>query len=206
MSYLFLYEFKSGVKWGPSQGVSDFDFKVLDNITVNYEYHALGFYSKPDDGHYLHKIAKVALDHELLRCGILQIDDDFKALTFRMRHEEFLIGQGVKLTEVYDNPDFEQILKDCPIITQYVDRSATKKEDSKYVTKVANAVAEVAYNVRLLNGALGDDFEEQFKDLAALCGEQIAEYKENIKNNASNLTKERKLIRKRLAAFKAKEL
>jgi hypothetical protein len=146
------------------------------------------------------------LDHELLRCGILQIDDDFKALTFRMRHDEFLTGDGIKLTEVYANPDFEQILEGCPIIAEYANRSATKKQDSKYVTKVANAVAEVAYNVRMLNGALGDDFEEQFAELAVLCDARITEYKENIKNSAGNLTKERKLIRKRLAAFKAKEL
>jgi hypothetical protein len=202
--YLFLYNYKSGSKWSPPNSSVYFDFPVLDDITTDYQYHYLGYNS--DSGHYLHKIARVAIDDDLVRNSILQIDDDYKALQFRMSHDNFLIGDEIQLAEIYDNPNFDLILADCPIIKSYVDRGATKREDSKYVTKVANAVGEVARNVKRLNGALGDDFEDKFSDLANICQTRISEYKENNKKSANALIKERKVIRTRLAMFKAKEL
>lgn len=178
---------------------------MLNTITVNYDYHHISYYKKSE--HYLHAIANIALDYELQSCGILQIDDDFKALELRMRHDEFLVDSDkVNLYDVYENPNFEEILDGCPILKTYADRGATKSGDTKYVTKVANAVAEVARNVRLLNGALGDDFETQFGDLAYLCNTRIAEYKETNRKNAAALVKERKVMRRRLLAFRAKEL
>jgi hypothetical protein len=205
--YLFLYDYKNGSKWCPPDlGGEIFDFKLLDRITTDYQYHFIDFNTKPGVGHCLHHIAKVAIDEDLMRCGILQIDDDFKAMELRLQHDNFLISNSIRLKEVYDNPNFEELLLDCPIIQKYVDRGTTKLRDSKYVTKVANSIAELAYNVKLMNGVLGDDFQEQFTSLAKVCKDRITEYKENNKNDAANLVKERKLIRKRLAVFKAKDL
>lgn len=207
MSYLFLYNHKSGSKWGPSDSPSYFNFEMLDQITVNYEYHYLSYHNvdTPGAGHYLHHIARVALDNDLLACGILAVDDDYEAMTLRFQHDNFMVND-LNLIAVYENPNFEEILADCPIVKSYADRGATRKADSKYVTKVANAVHEVAFSVSKLNGALGDDFEEQFGELAYLCNSRIAEYKETSRKNSAALTKERKLIRKRLEVFKAKDL
>jgi hypothetical protein len=204
MSYLFLYQYTDGTKWGPSESISHFNFKIIDEITTNAEYHYNSYYTKSK--HYLHAIANVALDYDLQGCGILEIEDDIDALTLRIRHDEFLIGDKVKLSYVYANPDFDEILDGCPLLKAYADRGATKRSDTKYVTKVANAVEDVARSVRGLNGALGDDFEKKFGELATLCDTRIAEYKTTNKNNASALLKERKLMRKRLTAFSAKEL
>jgi hypothetical protein len=211
MSYIFIYQYEGRYsRSGLTGKESWFDYDALNQITEKYVGHpGLRYYSRVehDDAHIIHKIGRAVNDDELLYSFILKVEDDFEAMQFRLAHDNFFKpnGASVKMIGPYINIDFDELLNDCPLVKDYVERGTTRKVDTKYVTKVAGAIYDLGRNIGNLNGALGEDVEQQMREVADLANQRVAEYREHNRKTSATLAKERSKIRKKLAKYLAKD-
>jgi hypothetical protein len=215
MSYLFIYKYSSKTLSCVSENAACFNYNVLDDVTQDYQYYQGKRHYRAmldEDAHIIHKIAQAVNDQVMVYAGILELKDDYEAVAFKMQHDEFFninatksTYQKIVLDGVYANIDFETLLADCPLVSEYVSRATTRRTDSKFVTKTASAIWDISRSIEGLNGALGEDFEEQVLAIGQLANQRIEEYRANVKKTASKLAKERATIRKRMAQFLAKE-